>query len=168
MDIHSVMMKEIQKLYDTETQLLQALTFLAQNAQSEDLRTALMDHREETQEHIRRLEEICAEMNWPCMGEQSMVTRALVQEAEQMFTGVTPSAVTDACIIGAAQKAEHLEMASYGTAAALADAMDHDNAKHLLGKTLDEEKDADKKLSKLAEHGINEAAVQQTGRASMM
>lgn len=168
MDIHNVMMTEIQGLHDTETQLVQALGFLAQKAQNEDLRQALTDHQQETMEHARRIEKICDHMGWQPVGKTSAVTRALIDETSQMLQNATPSPVTDACIIGAAQKAEHLEMASYGTAAALADVMDHSMAKDLLGKTLDEEKDADKRLTKIAMHKINENAVRLSSRATII
>ena len=167
MDITGIMRTEIQKLYDTETQLIQALTFLASRAQSDDLRQALDDHREETREHVRRLETICNELGCPPTGQQSQTTRALVQEAQQMIDTMPPSAVTDACIIAAAQKSEHLEMAAYGFAASLSDEMDNDSVRDLLGQTLDEEKAADKRLTKIAEHGINKDAVKMSG-AKMM
>jgi ferritin-like metal-binding protein YciE len=64
----------------------------------------------------------------------------------------------DACLIAAGQRAEHYEMAAYGTLVAWAQAMGHSEAANLLQQTLDEEKAADKKLSSLAEGGINQSA----------
>src|SRR5436190_16200635 len=64
----------------------------------------------------------------------------------------------DACLIAAGQRAEHYEMAAYGTLVAWARAMGHDEAADLLQETLDEEKAADEKLSGLAEGGINQSA----------
>jgi ferritin-like metal-binding protein YciE len=64
----------------------------------------------------------------------------------------------DACLIAAGQRAEHYEMAAYGTLVAWAQAMGHTDAAKLLQQTLDEEKAADKKLSGLAESGINQSA----------
>jgi ferritin-like metal-binding protein YciE len=168
MTIHDVMMIEVQKLYDTENQLIQGLTFLSSRAEDGDLREALDDHLQETRNHVTRLDEICRQMGWQATGSQSMTARTLVQEAQQMLESMPAGPVTDACIIAAAQKAEHLEMAGYGTAAALADEMDHDNAKDLLGQTLDEEKAADKRLTKIAERGINKSAVEAQNRARML
>ncbi|HWA84408.1 MAG TPA: DUF892 family protein, partial [Fimbriimonadaceae bacterium] len=89
-------------------------------------------------------------------------------DARKALQDAMPSPVTDAMIIGAAQVAEHFEMACYGTVAAIADAMDRDYAKDLLGKTLDEEKDADKRLTKIATHRINENAVRLSSRATVI
>ncbi|HVT13110.1 MAG TPA: DUF892 family protein [Fimbriimonadaceae bacterium] len=168
MDIHNVMMTEIQELHDAENQFAQALGFLYEKADDGDLRKALADHRTETTEHARRLEQICSHMGWQPVGKQSMVARALVEDTKKTLQNAMPSPTTDAIIIGAAQKAEHFEMASYGTVAAIADAMDRDFAKELLGKTLDEEKDADKLLTKIAMHRINKDAVRHSGRATVI
>ena len=67
-------------------------------------------------------------------------------------------ATMDACLIAAGQRAEHYEMAAYGTLVAWAKAMGHTDAADLLQQTLDEEKAADEKLSELAEGGINQEA----------
>lgn len=163
MDIHGYFQIEIQKLYDTESQLIEGLTFMATRVQDEDLRDTLNAHKKETIEHARRLEHICQHLGCSPMGEQNMVVRTLIDEARQMFSNAPISAITDACIIGTAQKAEHLEMASYGTALALAGQMEHEHLTDMLRKTLDEEKEADKKLTKLAEHGINKQAVELSG-----
>jgi len=167
MDIHTFLQNEMRKLHDTETQLLDGLSFLAGKARNEDLRTALLEHRSETVEHVRRIEQICASIQCPASGGVDTVTRALIAETQTLLQNAPMSSITDACIIAAAQKAEHLEIASYGTALALADEMDHDIAKDLLEKTLEEEKKADKRLSKIASHGINEEAVELSGQASM-
>src|SRR5436190_19532456 len=67
-------------------------------------------------------------------------------------------ATMDACLIAAGQRAERYEMAAYGTMVAWAETMGHTQAAKLLQQTLDEEKAADKKLSGLAEGGINQGA----------
>ncbi|HWA82295.1 MAG TPA: DUF892 family protein, partial [Fimbriimonadaceae bacterium] len=78
MDIHNVMMTEIQELHDAENQFGQALAFLSEKAQDDDLRKALTEHRDETMEHARRLEQICSHMGWQPVGKQSSVARAMV------------------------------------------------------------------------------------------
>lgn len=169
MNMQDMMKTELGRLCDMEEQLAQGLQFLSTKASDEDLREALEDHRETTLEQVRRIRQISDHMGWPPPQEQCQITRALVKEARETFQNAQPSPVCDAFIIAAAQKAEHLEIASYGTAATFADLMDDDFAKDLLGQNLDEEKDANKKLTKLAEGGINEKAVESSpaNRASV-
>ncbi|HTQ10793.1 MAG TPA: DUF892 family protein, partial [Fimbriimonadaceae bacterium] len=92
MDIHNFLQKEVQKLHDTENQLAEGLSFLANHAQNNDLRSALLEHREETIEHARRLEQVCQMMGCSPTGETDSVTRALVADAQKMFENAPMSA----------------------------------------------------------------------------
>jgi len=168
MNFEQMMIIEAQRLYDTEQQLMQGMGMMSDMAQSPELKQAFQRHQMETQGQIQRLEQLCQQLGCSPTGEQSMVARALVQEAQQTLGGQQPSPVTDAMIIGAAQKGEHLEIACYGTARTLAMQMGNQQAAQLLEQTLQEEKRADEMLTQIAESGVNQQAVQQGGRAQMM
>ena len=82
----------------------------------------------------------------------------IIEEGKSIMDEDFDETTMDACLIAAGQRAEHYEMAAYGTLVAWAQAMGHTEAAKLLQQTLDEEKAADKKLSGLAEGGINQSA----------
>ena len=82
----------------------------------------------------------------------------IIEEGKSIMEEDFDETTMDACLIAAGQRAEHYEMAAYGTLVAWAQAMGHTEAAKLLQQTLDEEKAADKKLSGLAEGGINQSA----------
>ena len=82
----------------------------------------------------------------------------IIEEGKSIMEEDFDETTMDACLIAAGQRAEHYEMAAYGTLVAWAQAMGHTEAAKLLQQTLDEEKAADKKLSGLAEGGINQGA----------
>ena len=82
----------------------------------------------------------------------------IIEEGKSIMEEDFDETTMDACLIAAGQRAEHYEMAAYGTLVAWAKAMGHDEAASLLQQNLDEEKAADKKLSALAEGGINQEA----------
>ena len=151
--------KEVQKMHSVEHQLADALKMLAKMAQNPSLKQALEDHRAETVEQAKRLETIAAKMGWPAVGVPCIVTKAMAMETLQDLNGVEPGPVTDVLIIGAAQQSEHLEIASYGTLMTLAKQMGDTETAGLFEQSLNEEKAADAKLTKLAESGVNQAAI---------
>jgi ferritin-like metal-binding protein YciE len=138
--------------------LLKALPKLAKAATSDDLREALENHLGETEEQVSRLEQVFGLLEEsskpkPCAGMQG-----IVEEGSDLIEEEDKGAALDAGIIASAQRAEHYEMAAYGTLIAWAQALGEDEVVKLLQETLDEEKAADEKLTALAEAGINEAA----------
>jgi ferritin-like metal-binding protein YciE len=168
MNFEQMMQTEIQKLYDTETQLMNGMTLMMEKAQSPELRQAFEQHRNETEGQIRRLEQVAQAAGFTPQGETSLVAQALVQEAQQVLQSAQPSPVTDALIIACAQKAEHVEIACYGTARTLAQQVGMQEAVGLLEQTLEEEKRADQLLTQIAESGVNQQAVSQSSQATMM
>jgi ferritin-like metal-binding protein YciE len=90
----------------------------------------------------------------------------IIEEGKSIMEEDFDDMTMDACLIAAGQRAEHYEMAAYGTLVAWARAMGHSEAADLLQETLDEEKAADEKLSSLAEGGINEEAAETAHPAS--
>jgi ferritin-like metal-binding protein YciE len=156
--LHDAFIDELRDVYDGERQLTKALAKLAKTASSPDLRDAFETHLEETREHIARLEQVFEGLDERVRGKHCDGIAGIVEEGKAIMGEDFDAAAMDACLIAAGQRAEHYEMAAYGTLVAWARAMRHDDAVELLQQTLDEEKAADKKLSQLAEGAINQQA----------
>jgi ferritin-like metal-binding protein YciE len=158
--LHDAFIDELRDTYDAERQLTKALTKLAKAASSPDLREAFEAHLEETQGHIERLEEVFAGLDEKVRGKHCEGIAGIIEEGKTIMGEDFDDSTMDACLIAAGQRAEHYEMAAYGTLIAWARAMGHTEAADLLQETLDEEKAADEKLSSLAEGGINQDAAE--------
>jgi ferritin-like metal-binding protein YciE len=164
--LHDLFMQELQDLHSAESQIIEALPKMIEMADDEKLQAALEDHLEATQQHLDRLNEIDAMFGF--LGSEKICEgmRGIIQDGERTLTEITDAATRDAAIIAAGQKVEHYEIAGYGTAAAYAKQLNHDEAGDLLKKTLDEEKKTDSDLSSLAEGnllatGLNEMAAEE-------
>jgi len=156
--LHDALVDEIKDLFNAEKQMLKALPKLAKNATNPDLQEALESHLAETQEQVGRLEQIFELLDETARGKHCAGMAGIVEEGNDMLSEEAEDAVKDACIVAAAQRAEHYEIAAYGTCAAWATALGLEEVAQLLETTLEEEKAADEKLSAIAEAGINEAA----------
>lgn len=157
--LHDALIDELKDLYNAEKQLTKALPKMAKNATSRQLRDALTSHLKETQTQVRRLEQAMRLLDEKPQGKLCDGMQGIIKEGNKMIEEVADGSVLDACIIAGAQRAEHYEIGAYGTCIAWAKAMGHSQVVRLLTQTLNEEKAADKKLSALAESGINEAAM---------
>jgi ferritin-like metal-binding protein YciE len=156
--LHDAFVDELCDAYDAEKQLTKALPKLAKAARSPDLRAAFEAHLEETRGQIVRLEQIFANLGEKVRGKHCDGIAGIIEEGKAVMEEDFDEATMDACLIAAGQRAEHYEMAAYGTMVAWARAMGHTEAADLLQETLDEEKAADETLSSLAEDGINDEA----------
>ena len=156
--LHDAFIDELRDSYDGEKQLTKALAKLAKAATSPPLREAFEAHLEETQGQIERLEQVFELLEEKARGKHCDGIAGIVEEGKSIMEEEFDETTMDACLIAAGQRAEHYEMAAYGTLVAWAKAMGHTEAAKLLQQTLDEEKAADKKLSGLAEGGINQGA----------
>ena len=156
--LHDAFIDELRDTYDAEKQLLKALAKLAKAASSPQLREAFETHREETQGQIERLEQVFEGLDEKVRGKHCDGIEGIIEEGKAVMEEDFDDATMDACLIASGQRAEHYEMAAYGTLVAWAKAMGHDDAAVLLQETLDEEKAADEKLTALAEGGINQGA----------
>src|SRR5207245_2002532 len=149
-----LLVEELKDLYDAEKQLVKALPKFAKAASDEELGEAFQDHLEQTKGHVQRLEQVFDILGSkpkakPCKG-----MRGLVEEGDEVLHEDAAEPLADSAIIGAAQKVEHYEMAGYGTARTLAQAIGKKDAAQLLQETLDEEGEADKKLTQIAKRLI--------------
>ncbi len=149
---------EVKDMYNAEKQLTKALPKLAKAASSEELRTAIENHLEETQNQVTKLERVFELLDETVRGKHCAGIAGIIEEGSDVLEEDFEDAVMDACIIAAAQKAEHYEISSYGTMIAWAEALELTDVAGILNEILEEEKAADEKLSALAETGINEAA----------
>lgn len=149
---------ELRDAYDAEKQLTKALPKMARAASSAKLRTAFEEHLEETRGQIERLEQIFGSLDEKVRGKHCEGIAGIIEEGKSVMEEDFDEATMDACLIAGGQRAEHYEMAAYGTLIAWAKAMGHMDAVDLLQQTLDEEKTADEKLTALAESGINQTA----------
>jgi len=145
-------------MYSAEKQLTKALPKLAKAANSDELRTALENHLEETRNQVSKLEGVFELLDETVRGKHCAGMAGIIEEGSDLLEEDFEDAVMDACIIAAAQKSEHYEITSYGTMIAWAEALELTEVAGILNEILEEEKAADEKLSALAESGINEAA----------
>ena len=156
--LHDAFIDELRDAYDAEKQLTKALPRMAKAASSPELRTAFEEHLEETRGQIERLEQVFGSLDEKVRGKHCEGIAGIIEEGKSVMEEDFDDATMDACLIAGGQRAEHYEMAAYGTLIAWAKAMGHMDAVDLLQQNLDEEKAADEKLSALAEGGINQSA----------
>src|ERR1700741_2355064 len=156
--LHDAFIDELRDTYDAEKQLTKALAKLAKAASSPELRDAFESHLDETQGHVERLQQVFESLDEKARGKHCDGIAGIIEEGASVMEEDFDETTMDACLIAAGQRAEHYEMAAYGTLIAWAQSMGHTEATSLLQEILDEEKAADKKLSTLAEGGINQEA----------
>jgi ferritin-like metal-binding protein YciE len=156
--LHDAFIDELRDVYDAEKQLTKALSKMAKAATSPDLRAAFEAHLEETEGHVDRVEQVFESLEEKVRGKHCDGIAGIIQEGKSVMGEDFDEATMDACLIASGQRAEHYEMAAYGTLVAWARVMGHTEAADLLQETLDEEKAADAKLSRLAEESINQDA----------
>ena len=156
--LHDAFIDELRDTYDAEKQLMKALTKLAKASSNPELRQAFESHLDETRGQIDRLDQVFEDLSEKARGKHCDGIAGIIEEGKAIMEEDFDEATMDACLIATGQRAEHYEMAAYGTLVAWAQAMGHSEAASLLQETLDEEKAADEKLSSLAQGGINERA----------
>jgi ferritin-like metal-binding protein YciE len=155
---HDACLDELRDAYDGEKQLLKALPKLAKTATSPILKDAFESHLEETRGQVERLEQVFELLDEKVRGKHCDGLAGIIEEGKSIMEEDFDDATMDACLVAAGQRAEHYEMAAYGTLIAWAKAMGHEDVVPLLQATLDEEKAADEKLTSIADGGVNEQA----------
>ena len=149
---------ELSDLYSAEKQLTKALPRMVKAAENAELRRGLEEHLEQTHGHVERLNTIANQLNFSLGGHTCKAMEGLLEEGADLIHEDANQDVRDAGLIGAAQRVEHYEIAGYGTARALAARLGYQEAANLLQLTLQEEREADTKLTELARTTVNEAA----------
>jgi ferritin-like metal-binding protein YciE len=146
---------ELKDLYSAEKQLTKALPKMAKAAANPDLKAGFEQHLEETKEHVSRLEKVLSGLDASTRGPKCKAMEGLVEEGSELMEEEGDPEVLDAGLIVAAQKVEHYEIASYGSACTFAKLLGDKSGLELLKLTLNEEETTDKKLTKLATSVIN-------------
>jgi len=161
--LNKLFMDELKDMYWAEKHLVKALQKMAKNATSDELRQAFENHTQQTEEHVNRLEQVFEMCGQKARAVKCEAMEGLIAEAETLMEETEKGTmVRDAALISAAQKAEHYEIASYGTLRTLAGHLGYDQAVSLLEATLNEEKETDVLLTKTAESQVNEMAAAET------
>jgi ferritin-like metal-binding protein YciE len=156
--LEDLFLQEIKDIYDAEKQILKALPKMAKAVESEELRAAIEEHHAVTEKQVERLEEVFQMLDKPARGKKCVAMEGLLKEGSELLKEDAEPAVLEAAIIAAAQKVEHYEIAVYGTLATYAEILGYEDAKELLGQTLEEEKETDETLTQIASHINFEAA----------
>lgn len=164
-NLEQLLEDELKDIYSAENQLLKALPAMAEAAESKDLRAAFEKHLEQTQTHVQRIQEICRDLKIEPSGKTCAGMGGLIKEGEEVIESDMESEPKQAALIGTAQRVEHYEIAVYGTARAHAKQLGYVKAFEFLTQTLNEEKEADQKLTQFAENRANVKAAMSSGLA---
>ena len=158
-EFHEFFVDELKDIYWAEKHLVKALPKMQKAATSTELSAAFEKHTVETQTHIQTLEEVFALLEEKASAKKCDAMEGLLEEANGIMEDTDKGTMTrDAGLILAAQKVEHYEIATYGTLRTLAETMGHTEVANLLQQTLDNEKETDVALTKVAESFVNEQA----------
>jgi ferritin-like metal-binding protein YciE len=149
--LREAFLDELKDLLDAERQLLKALPKMARAAENDQLRAAFEEHEQQTRQQIARLGQVFEAFDEEAKGIHCKGMEGLIDEAEELIE----EEEGDAALIAAAQKAEHYEIAAYGTLASWAVALGQESAAQVLNETLQEEKETDKKLTSIAQNVVN-------------
>lgn len=149
---------QLKDIYFAERQILKGLSKMAKAAKSEELKNAFLTHREETEGHVERLQQIFEIIGKRAQSKTCDAIKGLLEEGEEVIEDYANSQALDAGLLAGGQAVEHYEMARYGTLKTWAAQMGMKEVVGLLDQTLQEEKKTDALLSKLAQSDVNRAA----------
>jgi ferritin-like metal-binding protein YciE len=167
MDLRKLLEDQLKDMYWAEKAIVDSMPDMVEKCQSQELIDALTEHKEVTAQQVTRLENIFEMLDIKPKAEKCEAMEGLIKEAEDIVGELEEGPVRDAGIIAAAQKIEHYEIATYGTLRAFANTLGEYEVASLLDETLEEEKEADLRLTDIAESVINmEAANEGEGRMS--
>ncbi len=159
--IEDIFIHLLSDTYSAEKQLTRALAKLSRASACEELQTAFSAHLEETQGHIERIDKLLEQNDQIRLKRMKCVAmEGLIEEANEVIEATEKNEIRDAALIAAAQKVEHYEIAAYSTLCTLAEQLGYKAAVKLLAETLEEEKDADMKLTDIAVGHVNQDAQQ--------
>lgn len=158
--LQDLLVHELRDLYSAENQLTHALPKMAKAASTPELQEAFQKHLDETNNQVQRLEQIFESMGVSSRGPKCKGMEGLIAEGDDLIKEKAEPDVADAALITAAQRVEHYEIAGYGGARTFAQMLGMNDVAQLLEQTLDEEKQADEKLTSIAEGWVNQSAMQ--------
>ena len=149
----------LKDIYYAEKQILKALPGMVKKAKGGDLKKALETHRRETEGQVERLDQVFKMLDVPARGKKCEAIEGIIDEAKEHMEEIEDEQVLDTGMISSAQAVEHYEICRYGTMIEWAKDLGLDDAVPLLQQNLDEEKNADKLLSKIARSSSNRKAM---------
>ena len=158
--LDDLFLEQLRELYGAEQQLVKALAEMAANAASENLRQAFRQHREQTLEHVHRLEQCFRELGKYGGAETVHAMEGLIQDGERAVQAIVLSPLRDAALIGVARRIEHHEIAAYSGTLSLARLFGWERIAGLLEQTLQEEEKTDATLTQIADTVVNQEALQ--------
>ena len=156
--LKDLVVESVEDMYNAEQQLTKVLPKLANKASNSKLREAFEGHLKQTENHIKRLDNVFRELDMSPKGKTCKGIKGIVSEGEDLLKEIEGDEVQDAALIAAAQKTEHYEISSYGTIINLSKRLGLKDSINYLKNNLDEEYEADDKLTKIAESRVNEKA----------
>jgi ferritin-like metal-binding protein YciE len=156
--MQDLFLEQIEDLYDAENRLVKALPKMAEAATTPELQNAFEEHLQQTEGQVRRLEQVFGELGKSPKKETCEAMKGLIEEGEEIIKNIEQSPLRDAGLIAAANRVEHYEMAGYGSARSFAQVLGLNRSVQLLEQTLEEERSADEKLTKLATQLVNKQA----------
>ena len=148
----------LQDIYYAENQIAKNLPTMAEKASNPELKAAFQQHLAETQNQVKRLEQVFQMHGQPVKGVTCAAMDGIMSEAQEIMGDCDDPAVLDAAMISAAQAVEHYEITRYGTLVAFAKQLGREDCASVLQQNLDEEKATDKKLTAIAESKVNKKA----------
>lgn len=149
-NLKELLLEELKDLYSAEKQIVKALPKIIKGASSADLKAAIQEHLEVTKGQVTRLEEVFSHLEQKPKAKHCKGMEGLLAEGAECLQEEEPGPLRDLQLIGAAQRVEHYEVAAYGTAKAMAEKLGMGDVTELLNETLEEEEEADKKLTEVA------------------
>ena len=154
----------LKDIYWAEKHLTKTLPKMKKKATTDELKSAIEEHLAQTEEHVSRLEQVFQICGKKAQAKKCDAMEGLTKEGDSIMEETEPNTMTrDAGIIMAAQKVEHYEIATYGSLVQLAKTLGRNDAAEILHQTLEEEKQADEKLTEIAEWNVNQVAAQEAG-----
>jgi ferritin-like metal-binding protein YciE len=156
--LQELFLATLQDIYHGEKQILKALPKMAKHATTPELKQAFQHHLEQTEGQVERLQRVFEMMDKTARGRTCEAIEGLVEEGKEVMSETETGEVMDAGLIAAAQAVEHYEIARYGTLKSWAKQLGMKEAAQLLDQTLQEEKQTDELLNKIALSGANQRA----------
>ena len=154
-NLQDLMKEDLKDVLNAEKQIIKALPKMIKTATNPQLQEAFQNHLEETKVQAERVEQVMEMMGMPVKTKTCKAMQGIIEEGKEVMSEDAEDDVMDAALIGAAQKVEHYEIATYGTLCTYAELLGLRDAKRLLGQNLEEEKKTDQLLTQLAESVIN-------------
>lgn len=150
-NLRELYLNQLQMLLSAEQQIAIALRSMISTAHDQELTDALAAHKDETEKHVERLQQILTAVTGSAKLIKCKAVHALIEEGEDMLQDARNEAVRDVALIAAAQRIEHFEIAAYGAVRRFAQILGDSAAAALLTQTIEEEGNADHTLSAIAE-----------------